>query len=102
MRWLSDNAVAHLRAAADLPDFSGTRYRIVREIARGGIGVVYEAEDVELRRRVAIKVLASELASEHAVEHMRDEARTIANLNIRESFRCTTPVCCLMGGSGTR
>jgi len=52
----------------------------VREIARGGMGVVYEAEDVELRRRVAIKVLASELASEHAVEHMRDEARTIAKL----------------------
>jgi serine/threonine-protein kinase len=78
--WLSDDAVAHLRAVAERPDFSHTRYRIVREIARGGMGVVYEAEDVELRRRVAIKVLASELASEHAVEHMRDEARTIAKL----------------------
>jgi serine/threonine protein kinase len=80
MTWLSDNAVAHLREVAELPDFSHTRYRIVREIARGGMGVVYEAEDVELRRRVAIKVLASELASEHAVEHMRNEARTIAKL----------------------
>jgi serine/threonine-protein kinase len=78
--WLSDHAVAHLRAVAELPDFSHTRYRIAREIARGGMGVVFEAEDVELRRRVAIKVLASELASEHAVEHMRDEARTIARL----------------------
>jgi serine/threonine-protein kinase len=77
---LSDDAVAHLREVAELPDFSHTRYRIVGEIARGGMGVVYEAEDVELRRRVAIKVLASELASEHAVEHMRDEARTIAKL----------------------
>jgi serine/threonine-protein kinase len=80
MTWLSDNAVAHLRAVAELPDFSHTRYRIVREIARGGMGVVYEAEDVELRRRVAIKVLASELASENAVERMRTEARTIAGL----------------------
>ena len=80
MTWLSDNAVAHLREVAELPDFSHTRYRIVSEIARGGMGVVYEAEDVELRRRVAIKVLASELASEHAVEHMRGEARTIAKL----------------------
>jgi eukaryotic-like serine/threonine-protein kinase len=78
--WLSDDAVAHLRAVAELPDFSHTRYRLQREIARGGMGVVYEAEDSELRRRVAIKVLASELASEDAVERMRAEARTIARL----------------------
>lgn len=80
MTWLSDDAVAHLRAVAEAPDFSDTRYRIVREIARGGMGVVFEAEDVGLRRRVAVKVLASELASEHAVERMRAEARTIAGL----------------------
>jgi serine/threonine protein kinase len=47
------------------------------------MGVVHEAEDVELRRRVAIKVLASKPASEHAVEHMRTEARTIAKLEHR-------------------
>jgi len=80
MTWLSDNAVARLRAVAELPDFSGTRYRIEREIGRGGMGVIYEAEDVELRRRVAIKVLASELASDDAVERMRTEARTMARL----------------------
>jgi serine/threonine protein kinase len=80
MTWLSDDAVAHLRAVAELPDFSGTRYRIERELARGGMGVVYEAEDVELHRRVAIKVLASELASKDAVERMRAEARTMAGL----------------------
>jgi eukaryotic-like serine/threonine-protein kinase len=80
MTWLSDDAVAHLRAVTELPDFSHTRYRLQREIARGGMGVVYEAEDVELHRRVAIKVLASELASEDAIERMRAEARTIARL----------------------
>ena len=80
MTWLSDNAVAHLRTVADQPDFSATRYRIERELARGGMGVVYEAEDTELHRRVAIKVLASELASAEAVERMRAEARTIARL----------------------
>jgi len=80
MTWLSDNAVAHLRAVAEQPDFSATRYRIERELARGGMGVVYEAEDTELHRRVAIKVLASELASADAVERMRAEARTIARL----------------------
>jgi serine/threonine protein kinase len=80
MTWISDNAVAHLRAVAELPDFSGTRYRIERELARGGMGVVYEADDAELQRRVAIKVLASELASDDAVERMRAEARTMARL----------------------
>lgn len=80
MTWLSDNSVAHLRSVTEQPDFSDTRYRIERELARGGMGVVYEAEDAELRRRVAIKVLASELASAGAVERMRAEARTIARL----------------------
>jgi serine/threonine protein kinase len=80
MTWLSDDAVAHLRAIADEPDFGATRYRIVRELARGGMGVVYEAEDLELHRRVAIKVLATEIASRQSEERMRAEARVIANL----------------------
>ena len=80
MTWLADDAVARLRMIADEPDFSATRYRLLREIARGGMGVVYEAEDAELQRRVAIKVLATELASRDAVERMRAEARVIAQL----------------------
>jgi eukaryotic-like serine/threonine-protein kinase len=68
MTWLADDAVARLRKIADEPDFSGTRYRLEREIARGGMGVVYEAQDLELQRQVAIKVLAT------------NEARTIAQL----------------------
>ena len=63
MTWIGDDAVAMLRRIAAEPDFGGTRYRLIREIARGGMGVVYEAEDLELQRHVAVKVLAPELAS---------------------------------------
>ena len=80
MTWLGDEVVARLQTIAGEPDFSGTRYRLLREIARGGMGVVYEAEDLELQRRVAIKVLATELASHGSAERMLAEARVIAQL----------------------
>ena len=78
MTWLSDDAVARLRAVTDEPETTGTRYRIIRQLGRGGMGVVYEAEDRELERRVAFKVLASEATI--GAERLRDEARIIARL----------------------
>ena len=80
MKPLSQSTIAHLREIADAPDFSGTRYTIIREIARGGMGVIYEAEDRELRRSVAIKVLANEVADTASAARLRNEAQTIARL----------------------
>ncbi len=53
------HATAALAGSAPCP--SG--YRIVRELGHGGIAVVYEAEDVKLERRVALKVLQPEIAA---------------------------------------
>ncbi|HEX9163563.1 MAG TPA: serine/threonine-protein kinase [Thermoanaerobaculia bacterium] len=72
--------VARLRQVAQQPDLAGTPYTIVREIGRGGMGVVYEATDARLDRPVALKVLAFELSSRAAAARMRDEARTMARL----------------------
>lgn len=56
-------------------------YRIVRELGRGGMAVVYEAEQLSLRRPVALKVLRNHLTLEpRHVERFQREARAAAKL----------------------
>ncbi|BBO36063.1 WD40 repeat domain-containing serine/threonine-protein kinase [Lacipirellula parvula] len=70
-------------ASAPLPpDKSFTEFTLLREIGRGGMGVVYEAEQLALRRRVALKILpiASAL-SEGRLARFQNEALAAATLN---------------------
>ncbi|MBN9522397.1 serine/threonine protein kinase [bacterium] len=73
-----------LTPAADRPDLLGRfgPYDVVREIARGGMGVVLEAHDPVLRRAVAVKVLAPALAG-----HPQARARVLREARATSDIR---------------
>lgn len=94
--FLSSPAVAAVASKSDASpslsagDVLAERFRITRFIARGGMGEVYEAEDIELRERVALKSIRTELLRDpHAVERFRREvhlAKKVTHPNVCRIF----------------
>lgn len=71
-------------------DLVAERFRIVRFLARGGMGEVYEAEDVELHERVALKSIRNELLHDgRALDRFKREvhlARKVTHPNVCRIF----------------
>jgi serine/threonine-protein kinase len=72
--------------ALPVPDVVAGRFRIVRYIAEGGMGTVYEAEDLQLHERVALKTIRAEVASDpRAIERFKQEihlGKTVTHPNV--------------------
>ena len=101
-----DTAVGTRPSARGLPVFAdgetlAGRYRIVRFLAQGGMGEVYEAEDLELRQNVALKTISAQAGDVDpgAVERFKREialARSVTHPNVCRIFdlgrhRAATP-----------
>ncbi len=79
--WRQALALAQPAPPDFAPHFAIRNYRIIREIGRGGMGIVYEAEQVALGRHVALKVLPRQAPGTSAEERFRREARAAARFH---------------------
>ena len=71
----------------------GTVYRVVRNLATGGMGSVYDVEDVTVEKRYVLKTLHPQLVSrDDLARRMRDEAKALAKLRLKLDAIVTSPL----------
>lgn len=80
MTTLSDAALERLRSLGDAPALDGTRYELLDELGRGGMGAVYRVRDRALGREVALKVVPDVGRGPDIAQRLEREARALARL----------------------
>jgi serine/threonine-protein kinase len=82
-RLVSASAIALGASASDplLGSVLGDRYKILRRVGEGGMGIVYEAEHIVIEKHVALKVLREDFGSRpDVVERFRQEAKSASRI----------------------
>jgi serine/threonine protein kinase len=77
---LPQQTVEHLRRVLQEPGTAAERYVLHEPVGQGGMGTVYRAQDRELKREVALKVLREDLVGAGAAARLEREARILAHL----------------------
>lgn len=80
-RAVKPDGVMDASLSAELSGRAVGEFKIIRELGRGGMGLVYEAEQVSLRRRVALKILPlAAILDDRSVQRFKLEAQAAAQL----------------------
>ena len=87
-----EGALSHPPALPSLdwtPPEEFQEFRLIQQLGRGAMGVVYLAHDRSLDRQVAVKFIAAPQPNARARERFQTEARAIARLSTPTSSRCS-------------
>ena len=72
-------------------------YTVVRELGRGGMGVVYEVRHPEIPRRLALKLITADCADEDTLSRFGREAELLARVSSNPGMRSTASFCLALG-----
>ncbi|BBM85929.1 protein kinase domain-containing protein [Candidatus Uabimicrobium amorphum] len=81
------SSTAHAKSALENSDLFAGRYRIEKELGRGGMGVVYKVYDENLGRDVALKLVLAKHATEVQIRRFLKEAQVVAKLDHPNTIR---------------
>lgn len=82
LEYIGKNSLHNLKQKNEIPHLTDSDYNLLKKIGIGGMGIVYEAEQLSLRRKVAVKILSPSFSADtNQLQQFEKEARIIAMLH---------------------